>query len=154
MKNNIKLILILISILIISCSKDEDSKIAGLEDFSGKFRLSNVRGIDACTNSSSTKQSTSSSNDLEILSDGRFKKKKYELDSNNNCVVTEILEGQISITSSYYNSPRGIVEYDNSGKTARIIISKSINRKHNEIEIYDETENGSTFSYSFGRSDQ
>jgi len=144
MKNiKTKLLLLLITALIISCSKDEEGGIAGVDDFSGDFSLSFVANslTEVCTNNSSSTGgtgSTSSSNDLEITSNGRFKQKIYSLDSSNECTVSEILEGQITINGSFHEAPYGIIEFDDSGKTYNIQFSKSTLGKHNTITInYD-----------------
>ena len=144
MKNiKTKLLLLFITALIISCSKDDEAGIAGVDDFSGNFELSFVANslTEVCTNNSSSTSGTgrtSSSNDLEITSNGRFKQKEYSLDSNNECTVSEILEGQIIITGSFYERPYGTIEYDNSDKTYNIRFGSSTLGKHNVITInYD-----------------
>jgi hypothetical protein len=130
MKKLTKQILLLSIIgLIISCSKDEP-KFAGLGDFSGNFRLYSVNLPNECTNFG-----IYSPNDLEILRNGRFKRKLYSLNSDNKCIVSEIVEGQITINGTFYGSPFGIVKYDNSEITDQIHIGKSTNGVHNSITI-------------------
>ena len=131
-----KLFLFCITLFIISCSNDDDDKIAGLNDISGNFRLTWVNTNDqslACA----TKYNITSSNDLEITSKGRFKQKFYAY-SNNECTLIETLEGQITITGSWYEQPYGNVEYDNSENIYEINFDKSVNGKHNEarLDIY------------------
>ena len=150
MKN--KIILILIIVIVSSCSNNDDPGIAGLNDYSGKFRLSFVNDLTACTNSS-INNSISSEDDLEINKNGRFKRKIYSLNSNNECVVKEVIEGKITIKSSSYLNPVGIMEYDNSRNTDELYIRESLNGKHNEITIYEKNPNRPPTTYSYGRSD-
>jgi len=152
MKNKISFYYFLIAIFIVSCSDNDDPDIVGVDDFSGTFRLSYVAGKDACTNSSSTKNSTSSENDLEIFPNGRFKRKIYSQNANNECVVEVILEGQITITHSRDKNPVGTVEYDDLEKTDKVWITKSVNGIHNELLLIA-IENNVNVSYNYGRSD-
>ena len=137
----IKTLLFFIIGLIFSCSNDDENKISGVNDFSGNYKLFYVTNSSACTNGTSNNMSTSSLNDLEISSNGRFKRKIYSLNLNNECTVSEIIEGQITITgaSDFSNtsnwSPHGIVEYDNSESIDRIYIKPSVKGIHNELEI-------------------
>jgi len=132
MKNTSFLILILFSGLIISCSKgDDQGKIDGVNHYSGAYSLNYVTNSTACTNSTGIR----SDNDLEITSNGRLKRKIYSLNSNNECVVSEILEGQITITHSFYRSPIGIIEYDNSEIIEDFYITPSVDLIHNQFII-------------------
>lgn len=123
--------ILLISIigLIVSCSKDEP-EFAGLGDFSGNFRLYSVNLPNECTNFG-----IYSPNDLEVLRSGRFKRKLYSLNSDNKCIVSEIVEGQITINGTFYGSPFGTVKYDNSEIIDKIHIEKSTTGVHNAITI-------------------
>ena len=132
-----KLLLFLFIGLMLSCSH-EDNKYPGDDDYSGTYKLwyVNTTNPDSiCTNGTSNQQSTSSVNDLEISSNGRFKRKIYSSDSNNGCTVSKILEGQITITGSFYESPFGIVEYDNSNMVDNISIERSENGIHKSLII-------------------
>lgn len=151
MKN--KALLFLFIVLVFSCSKEEDG-IAGVDDFSGQFRLSHTTAANNCTNSTSTSDSTSSENDLEIYDNGRFRQKLYELNTNGECVVAQILEGQITITSSFYGSPRGTFVYDISDGTVGtfILLTPSVDGKHNEITLEQKSQEGIVIAtYSYGR---
>ncbi|TMM31317.1 hypothetical protein FDT66_04950 [Polaribacter aestuariivivens] len=146
---------ILIGLLILSsCSNDDGNEIAGLADFSGNFRLSYISNSleEICTNSSSNNDATNSPNDFEITSNGRFKQKVYSLNSNNECVVSEILEGKITITGSFYERPNGSVEYDNLEKTSWISFSLANDGKHDSF-IIEENQDNRFVTYSYGRSD-
>lgn len=152
-----KLLLFFITVLSISCSNDnEDSVPVGLNDFSGNFKLSFVATdpqTEVCSNESinTGSGSISSPNDLEITSTGRFKQKVYSLDSNNECIVSEIVEGQITITGTFHESPFGTIEYDNADKTATVTMSSSTAGKHNVIGIHEKIDN-TVFNYTYRRS--
>ena len=141
-------ILLVIAILS-ACSSDEETKIAGVDYYSGSYRLTYVSNSPSCTNSTSTNNSTSSINDLEISSNGRFKKKVYSLNSNNECEVSEILEGKITIEGSYYERPYGFIEYDNSDVVDDIDMDRSINGIHFGLII---SERNSSVQYRYYRS--
>jgi hypothetical protein len=155
-KMKIKLLLFFIIGLIYSCSNDDENKIAGVDDYSGNYKLSYVTNSPTCTNGTSTSISTSSLNDLEISLNGRFKRKIYSLNSNNECTVSEILEGQITITGSYDYSntlnwfPYGIVEYDNSESIDEIFIKPSVDGIHYELEIVPD---GGPVQYKYYRTE-
>ncbi|MBO3100324.1 polysaccharide deacetylase family protein [Gelidibacter pelagius] len=129
-KTRFKLLLLFITGLIISCSNDDEVKIAGLGDFSGNYRLNFV------TNSSTYCYNNDvSSIDLEISSNGRFKQKIFILNNNEECVLTEILEGQITITKSFNMHPDGTVVYDNSEISHHIFLPSSVDGVHNKLRI-------------------
>jgi hypothetical protein len=148
MKKTVLIIkLFLVITLLNSCSNDDDNIILSLDDFSGKYRLNYVNASTTCTNSNSNNSSTSSVNDLEISSNGRFKRKIYSLNSNNECPVSNILQRQITVTGSFLGSPYGFVEYDNSEIIDDIHIRESVNGIHYRLSIEPENLIGVQYDY-------
>jgi hypothetical protein len=134
-----KLIILSITLLsLFSCSKDEP-KISGLNDFSGKFRVSwfNNNENNLCSNSIYEK-----TYDLKINKDHTFEQKFYQTDNNNDCKFIETLKGKINITGSFYGGPNGKIEYFNSNRNYSIHISPSVNGKHNKLH-FDNDNQGS-----------
>lgn len=121
--------LLLIAGLFFSCSNDDEIRIAGLGDFSGNYRLNFVDNLKYCYNNDI------SSIDLVISPNGRFKQKFFILNNNNECVLSEILEGQITIVSSFNFEPRGTILYDNSEVVHKLYLPKSVDGVHNKLEI-------------------
>jgi hypothetical protein len=131
-KLKINILSIIILTLISSCSED-DPAYAGLGRFNGKYNIHAVNPYDP----NICQSDVNSPNDLEIDSNGRFKRKIYTKNTNDECIVTEILEGEIEITGSFYERPFGEIRYDNSDIVGRINIMLSENGVHNELIIKD-----------------
>ncbi|HKK12165.1 MAG TPA: hypothetical protein VJ945_05000 [Flavobacteriaceae bacterium] len=148
-----KLLLLFFIGLIFSCANDDETKIAGLDDFSGNYKLSSVTTNDTSLYCIFDTVIDERPVALEITSNGRFKLAVYLPNSNNNntCTKTETLEGQITITGSFYGKPNGTVEYDNSEIIDHIFIEKSVNGVHNKLNI--EKSDGSGTQYWYVRAD-
>jgi len=131
-KLKITILSIIILTLVASCSED-DPAYAGLGRFNGKYKIQAVNPYVP----SICQSDVNSPNDLEIDSNGRFKRKIYTKNANNECVVSEILEGEIEITGSFYERPFGEIRYDNSDIVGRIDIMLSVNGVHNQLIIDD-----------------
>ncbi|TMM29011.1 hypothetical protein FDT66_11530 [Polaribacter aestuariivivens] len=131
-KLKITILSLIILTLIASCTED-DPAYPGLGRFNGKYKIHGVYPYD----SNICLSDVNSPNDLEIDSNGRFKRKIYTKNANNECVVGEILEGEIEITGSFYERPFGEIRYDNSDIVGRIDIKLSENGIHNELIIHD-----------------
>ena len=145
MKKMQKQILLLFIIgVTISCSKDDEPRFAGLGDISGNYKLYNSSNFLMCHNSN-----YQTINDLEILPNGRFKRKIYSINSDNICSESEKLEGQITIKGTFDEMPFGIVDYDNSELIEQISFNKSINGVHTKAKI---SENDSGVQHTYWRS--
>ena len=85
-----------IILIIISCQPNEGRKsYSGLGDYtdSYQFYYKSPSSYECPLNGI-----TFSQNDVEISSEGRFTRKMYGLNANNECVVNETLTGKITIT--------------------------------------------------------
>lgn len=149
MKSSFLKIGFLMLVLSISCDNPDGAKsYSGLYNFSGnyKFAKKNPSSFDCPLNAI-----TFSNNDFEISSNGRFKRKIYSLNQNNECVVGEILEGKITITHPKKTTPEGIVEYDNLNQVDLITLDRAEGGKHHKILI--DVGDNSGYQYTYFRAD-